>query len=113
MSVDWVGYGYATLVASGGVIGYVKAGMCWIRVLIVSFNLFAHFYKSSLLNAVLQQCSCSNFSGFLLSSPVDRCGFCLFCQAVFPPWLLGFSLGALLVLEPTKSQMTLKIFGCP
>ncbi|KAM6900767.1 transmembrane protein 14C isoform 1-T2 [Xenentodon cancila] len=26
MSVDWVGYGYATLVASGGVIGYVKAG---------------------------------------------------------------------------------------
>lgn len=28
MSVDWVGYGYAALVASGGVIGYVKAGMC-------------------------------------------------------------------------------------
>uniref|UniRef100_A0A3Q2W8N5 Transmembrane protein 14C n=1 Tax=Haplochromis burtoni TaxID=8153 RepID=A0A3Q2W8N5_HAPBU len=26
MTVDWVGYGYATLVASGGVIGYVKAG---------------------------------------------------------------------------------------
>ncbi|XP_061777914.1 transmembrane protein 14C [Nerophis ophidion] len=26
MSVDWVGYGYAALVASGGVIGYVKAG---------------------------------------------------------------------------------------
>lgn len=26
-SVDWVGYGYAALVASGGVIGYVKAGM--------------------------------------------------------------------------------------
>ncbi|XP_069007615.1 transmembrane protein 14C isoform X1 [Embiotoca jacksoni] len=26
MSVDWVGYGYATLIASGGVIGYVKAG---------------------------------------------------------------------------------------
>ncbi|XP_022054627.2 transmembrane protein 14C isoform X1 [Acanthochromis polyacanthus] len=26
MSVDWVGYGYATLVASGGVLGYVKAG---------------------------------------------------------------------------------------
>ncbi|XP_008276162.1 transmembrane protein 14C isoform X1 [Stegastes partitus] len=26
MSVDWVGYGYATLVASGGVIGYLKAG---------------------------------------------------------------------------------------
>ncbi|XP_047423706.1 transmembrane protein 14C isoform X2 [Mugil cephalus] len=26
MSVDWVGYGYATLVASGGVVGYVKAG---------------------------------------------------------------------------------------
>ncbi|KAM9332940.1 transmembrane protein 14C [Pholidichthys leucotaenia] len=25
MSVDYVGYGYATLVASGGVIGYVKA----------------------------------------------------------------------------------------
>ncbi|KAM7390657.1 hypothetical protein PAMA_008714 [Pampus argenteus] len=25
MSVDWVGYGYAALVASGGVIGYVKA----------------------------------------------------------------------------------------
>ncbi|MEQ2260839.1 hypothetical protein XENORESO_002090, partial [Xenotaenia resolanae] len=25
MSVDWIGYGYATLVASGGVIGYVKA----------------------------------------------------------------------------------------
>lgn len=29
MSVDWVGYGYAALVASGGVIGYVKAGQCW------------------------------------------------------------------------------------
>ncbi|TRY91048.1 hypothetical protein DNTS_035773 [Danionella cerebrum] len=26
MAVDWVGYGYAALVASGGVIGYVKAG---------------------------------------------------------------------------------------
>ncbi|KAF7659502.1 hypothetical protein LDENG_00296870 [Lucifuga dentata] len=26
MSVDWVGYGYAALVSSGGVIGYVKAG---------------------------------------------------------------------------------------
>ncbi|XP_039982258.1 transmembrane protein 14C [Xiphias gladius] len=26
MSVDWIGYGYAALVASGGVIGYVKAG---------------------------------------------------------------------------------------
>ncbi|XP_062335470.1 transmembrane protein 14C [Osmerus eperlanus] len=26
MSVDWVGYSYAALVASGGVIGYVKAG---------------------------------------------------------------------------------------
>ncbi|XP_008436935.1 transmembrane protein 14C isoform X1 [Poecilia reticulata] len=26
MSVDWIGYGYATLVASGGVAGYVKAG---------------------------------------------------------------------------------------
>lgn len=26
MTVDWVGYGYAALVASGGVIGYVKAG---------------------------------------------------------------------------------------
>ncbi len=31
MSVDWVGYGYAALVASGGVIGYVKAGMCGSR----------------------------------------------------------------------------------
>ncbi|XP_032836056.2 transmembrane protein 14C [Petromyzon marinus] len=26
MPVDWIGYGYAALVASGGVIGYVKAG---------------------------------------------------------------------------------------
>ncbi|XP_072234240.1 transmembrane protein 14C isoform X1 [Leuresthes tenuis] len=26
MSVDWIGYGYATLIASGGVIGYAKAG---------------------------------------------------------------------------------------
>ncbi|KAG7488611.1 hypothetical protein MATL_G00036730 [Megalops atlanticus] len=26
MSVDWVGYGYAALVASGGIMGYVKAG---------------------------------------------------------------------------------------
>ncbi|XP_054893299.1 transmembrane protein 14C isoform X1 [Poeciliopsis prolifica] len=26
MTVDWIGYGYATLVASGGVVGYVKAG---------------------------------------------------------------------------------------
>ncbi|RXN30514.1 transmembrane 14C [Labeo rohita] len=25
MAVDWAGYGYAALVASGGVIGYVKA----------------------------------------------------------------------------------------
>lgn len=32
MSVDWAGYGYAALVASGGVIGYVKAGIavCYI-----------------------------------------------------------------------------------
>ncbi|XP_058031406.1 transmembrane protein 14C-like [Ahaetulla prasina] len=26
MSVDWIGYGYAALVATGGVAGYVKAG---------------------------------------------------------------------------------------
>ncbi|XP_053322374.1 transmembrane protein 14C [Spea bombifrons] len=26
MGVDWFGYGYAALVASGGIIGYVKAG---------------------------------------------------------------------------------------
>ncbi|KPP56886.1 transmembrane protein 14C-like [Scleropages formosus] len=26
MSTDWAGYGYAALVASGGVLGYVKAG---------------------------------------------------------------------------------------
>ncbi|XP_054479060.1 transmembrane protein 14C isoform X1 [Anoplopoma fimbria] len=26
MSADWVGYGYAALIASGGVMGYVKAG---------------------------------------------------------------------------------------
>ncbi|XP_053106277.1 transmembrane protein 14C-like [Hemicordylus capensis] len=26
MSVDWVGYGYAALVASGGIVGYAKAG---------------------------------------------------------------------------------------
>ncbi|KAM4706385.1 transmembrane protein 14C [Rhinophrynus dorsalis] len=26
MGVDWIGYGYAALVASGGIIGYVKAG---------------------------------------------------------------------------------------
>ncbi|XP_070841969.1 transmembrane protein 14C isoform X1 [Chaetodon trifascialis] len=26
MSVDWAGYGYAALVASGGVFGYVKTG---------------------------------------------------------------------------------------
>ncbi|XP_075907214.1 transmembrane protein 14C-like isoform X2 [Nelusetta ayraudi] len=26
MSVDWVGYGYAALIASGGAIGYAKAG---------------------------------------------------------------------------------------
>ncbi|KAK6491874.1 transmembrane protein 14C-like [Huso huso] len=26
MSVEWIGYGYAALVASGGIIGYVKAG---------------------------------------------------------------------------------------
>lgn len=27
MTVDWAGYGYAVLVASGGVMGYVKAGL--------------------------------------------------------------------------------------
>ncbi|XP_057178856.1 transmembrane protein 14C [Triplophysa rosa] len=26
MAVDWTGYGYAALVASGGVVGYIKAG---------------------------------------------------------------------------------------
>ncbi|XP_060705994.1 transmembrane protein 14C-like [Hemiscyllium ocellatum] len=26
MAVDWLGFGYAALVASGGVIGYIKAG---------------------------------------------------------------------------------------
>ncbi|XP_076868757.1 transmembrane protein 14C isoform X1 [Brachyhypopomus gauderio] len=26
MAVDWMGFGYAALVASGGVMGYVKAG---------------------------------------------------------------------------------------
>lgn len=27
MAVDWAGYGYAALVTSGGVMGYVKAGL--------------------------------------------------------------------------------------
>ncbi|XP_030064947.1 transmembrane protein 14C-like [Microcaecilia unicolor] len=26
MGLDWIGFGYAALVASGGVVGYVKAG---------------------------------------------------------------------------------------
>ncbi|XP_020865548.1 transmembrane protein 14C [Phascolarctos cinereus] len=26
MSLDWIGFGYAALVASGGIIGYAKAG---------------------------------------------------------------------------------------
>lgn len=26
MAVDWLGFGYAALVASGGIIGYAKAG---------------------------------------------------------------------------------------
>ncbi|NWV32239.1 TM14C protein, partial [Grantiella picta] len=26
MAVDWIGFGYAALVASGGIIGYAKAG---------------------------------------------------------------------------------------
>ncbi|TSW75969.1 Transmembrane protein 14C [Bagarius yarrelli] len=26
MAVDWVGYGYSALVASGGIMGYIKAG---------------------------------------------------------------------------------------
>ncbi|XP_074549977.1 transmembrane protein 14C [Halichoeres trimaculatus] len=26
MTTDWIGYGYAALIASGGAIGYVKAG---------------------------------------------------------------------------------------
>lgn len=25
MSVDWIGYGYAAVIASGGVVGYAKA----------------------------------------------------------------------------------------
>ncbi len=31
MGVDWLAYGYATLVASGGIIGYAKAGKLQIR----------------------------------------------------------------------------------
>lgn len=27
MALDWAGYGYAALIASGGVMGYVKAGL--------------------------------------------------------------------------------------
>ncbi|XP_076826215.1 transmembrane protein 14C-like [Brachyhypopomus gauderio] len=26
MAIDWIGYGYAALIATGGVIGYIKAG---------------------------------------------------------------------------------------
>ncbi|XP_059509727.1 transmembrane protein 14C-like [Stegostoma tigrinum] len=26
MAVDWIGFGYAALVASGGLVGYIKAG---------------------------------------------------------------------------------------
>lgn len=26
MGLDWIGFGYAALVASGGIIGYAKAG---------------------------------------------------------------------------------------
>lgn len=33
MAVDWLGFGYAALVASGGVIGYAKAGTVWGRCL--------------------------------------------------------------------------------
>ena len=29
MAVDWLGFGYAALVASGGLIGYAKAGTVW------------------------------------------------------------------------------------
>lgn len=29
MEYDWLGFGYAALVATGGVVGYAKAGGCW------------------------------------------------------------------------------------
>lgn len=29
MSVDWIGYGYAAVIASGGLVGYVKARKCF------------------------------------------------------------------------------------
>lgn len=29
MSVDWIGYGYAAVIASGGVVGYAKARKCF------------------------------------------------------------------------------------
>lgn len=30
MSVDWIGYGYAAVIASGGVVGYAKARKCFL-----------------------------------------------------------------------------------
>ncbi len=39
MGVDWLAYGYGCLVASGGIIGYAKAGMLFIKEIVPFFAL--------------------------------------------------------------------------
>ncbi|XP_047444409.1 transmembrane protein 14C-like [Mugil cephalus] len=41
MAVDWIGYGYAALVAAGGVIGFLKAGSVTSLVAGLVFGLLA------------------------------------------------------------------------
>lgn len=48
MALDWAGYGYAALIASGGVMGYVKAGLfdsCFFSSRISTLSIYSFFIK--------------------------------------------------------------------
>lgn len=88
MAVDWLGFGYAALVASGGIMGYAKAGE-WRKVGLSPSLLLPPLPKNSV-------CAGQLFTKASLSGGWPVCKFYLFvpCTDILLRWVVSWA-GAL------------------
>ena len=55
MAIDWIGFGYAALVVSGGIVGFIKAGKLGIKGLLKFAEKFPCRLVAPLFMGILQR----------------------------------------------------------